>query len=628
MKISACMIVKNEELNITKCINSYQQYVNEIIVVDTGSTDATVQVAKGLGAKVFFFCWNNDFSQAKNFALKKTKGDWIIFLDADEYFAPADLRSIISQADQEGFEAIMCELKNIEANDEQQVLDSMQHIRIFKSNGLIKYTNSIHEGLQKADKKPLHCKVIAPEVLRIFHTGYSSKLREDKAKRNLAMLLKEAKIGKKGLEHYISDCYFAQRDFEKAIYHATLHIDSGIIVPTLEVKPYQNIVESMFNLNYDVNEIIQFINKNITRYPDHPIFHYYLAIAYFQKKEYDQSYDLLCMTLKLNRDYKGIEINKTGQVLSRIFYTMGLLSEYRCQYAEALDCYIQSLQYSKLEEDALTQLLYLVKSQNPEDVIVFLKSFYKIENPAELDFLIGVLRRLRVGAVYTYFVGLKEKVQNWDKNPSIDTLVTLAVNKKYIAAANLAFSLYEGTKSDKLELFVVVAVLLANDKELARKIKGALSIPYTSLLERYFGLTSDSPSRIMDSEESYINVLREMFYFEEPQQIQTYIELRHLFTGRINKSIADLYFQNKDYYSALYYFSEYLQSGTENDSGVLFFMGCCYYKLRSFGNAVDSFAEALERGYTDNDIFEYLRWSYQQTDDEDVRRHITKLLDC
>lgn len=88
--LSLCMIVKNEEKHLVKCLNSVKPIVNEIIVVDTGSTDRTKDIARIFGAKVYDFEWTNNFSEARNFALSKAEGDWILILDADETISPAD----------------------------------------------------------------------------------------------------------------------------------------------------------------------------------------------------------------------------------------------------------------------------------------------------------------------------------------------------------------------------------------------------------------------------------------------------------------------------------------------------------------------------------------------------------
>ena len=100
IRISACTIAKNEEKNIRHWVNSVKRFADEIIVVDTGSTDHTREIAAEEGAELYEFPWCNDFSAAKNFALDKASGDWIVMLDADEYFDEASqqkLRSILQK---------------------------------------------------------------------------------------------------------------------------------------------------------------------------------------------------------------------------------------------------------------------------------------------------------------------------------------------------------------------------------------------------------------------------------------------------------------------------------------------------------------------------------------------------
>jgi glycosyltransferase involved in cell wall biosynthesis len=92
--IALCMIAKNEELLIKNAIDSVKSIVDEIIVVDTGSTDKTKEIAKTCGATVYDFVWKNDFAEAKNFAKEKATADWILFLDADECMSKQDILDI------------------------------------------------------------------------------------------------------------------------------------------------------------------------------------------------------------------------------------------------------------------------------------------------------------------------------------------------------------------------------------------------------------------------------------------------------------------------------------------------------------------------------------------------------
>lgn len=97
--LSVCMIVKNEENNIGKCLYNLKTLADEVIVVDTGSSDRTKLLADIYGAKVYDFDWKNDFSSARNYSISKATGSWILVVDADEIISPTDhttLRQIIN----------------------------------------------------------------------------------------------------------------------------------------------------------------------------------------------------------------------------------------------------------------------------------------------------------------------------------------------------------------------------------------------------------------------------------------------------------------------------------------------------------------------------------------------------
>src|SRR5438309_1213713 len=82
--LSACLIVKNEEHNLERCLGSLQGAVDEVVLLDTGSTDRTVEIATAMGARVFYFEWCDDFSAARNESLRHARGEWIIWVDGDD----------------------------------------------------------------------------------------------------------------------------------------------------------------------------------------------------------------------------------------------------------------------------------------------------------------------------------------------------------------------------------------------------------------------------------------------------------------------------------------------------------------------------------------------------------------
>ena len=95
-EVSLCMIVKNEEYYLPRCLSSVNNIVDEVIIVDTGSTDKTVEIAKSFGAKVYFFPWNNNFSEARNESLKYASKEWILILDADDELYTEDQKNLIA----------------------------------------------------------------------------------------------------------------------------------------------------------------------------------------------------------------------------------------------------------------------------------------------------------------------------------------------------------------------------------------------------------------------------------------------------------------------------------------------------------------------------------------------------
>ena len=88
MKLSLCMIVRDEEKVLARCLDSVKDAVDEIVIVDTGSSDNTAALAKRYTRAVFPLAWTDDFSAARNFSFEKATGDYLMWLDADDAIAP------------------------------------------------------------------------------------------------------------------------------------------------------------------------------------------------------------------------------------------------------------------------------------------------------------------------------------------------------------------------------------------------------------------------------------------------------------------------------------------------------------------------------------------------------------
>ncbi len=104
--LSLCMIVKNEEEFLPTCLESVKDYVDEIIIVDTGSTDSTVEIAKRYNAKIYHHAWENSFSKARNYSLKYATCDWILILDADEEVDKEDAHKLKDTIKENGVDVI------------------------------------------------------------------------------------------------------------------------------------------------------------------------------------------------------------------------------------------------------------------------------------------------------------------------------------------------------------------------------------------------------------------------------------------------------------------------------------------------------------------------------------------
>ena len=278
LKISACWIARNEEKNLPRSIESVKGTVDELIVVDTGSTDGTINSARSLGATVIETEWADDFSTPRNLALEHATGDWIIFLDADEYFpegAANTIRQSIQLAVQRRKIALLIKLVNIDVNKGNELIDSTYLCRVFKRG--LHYVGRIHEEFNKPVDKILP---VPDNVSQIVHTGYSSGVNREKAARNLKMLLAELETSDEPerIYGYVAQCYNGLDDFENAEKYARLDIESGRKDSTFASSSHRILIKILSSADVDrLSERLSEAERAVKDFPSMPEFRAELA---------------------------------------------------------------------------------------------------------------------------------------------------------------------------------------------------------------------------------------------------------------------------------------------------------------------------------------------------------------
>ncbi len=242
-RLSLCMIVRNEEANLPRCLESVRGVVEEIIVVDTGSTDRTVEIAQHYGARVYSFEWCDDFAKARNESLKYATGDWILVLDADEALDPRDrsrLRKLLR--DREATAFLMSIHSPVDDRPSSRaVINTFP--RLFRNGLGLRFEGRVHEQLFPSIARVGGLVKASP--LRIRHRGYRGTPADLQAKRERNRRLLELQLTEHpddALAHFhLGEVHALEGRWEEAIpcYQKALALP-GLPPPNRAVA-YQNL---------------------------------------------------------------------------------------------------------------------------------------------------------------------------------------------------------------------------------------------------------------------------------------------------------------------------------------------------------------------------------------------------
>ena len=374
--ISACIIAKDEEKLIGDCLESIADVADEMILVDTGSGDGTMALAKQYGARIYEYAWDESFANARNRCMEEAKYDWILFLDADERLYAEDKEKLFAFLNTRDYDGAHFNIINYVGDGANYTLHNA--LRLVRNNGEYRFVGNIHEQISRKDGVEAAGRFAVLDV-RLKHLGYLDWVVADKDKRNrnIPMILKQLEKDPENpfTLFNLGNEYVALHDYEKAneCYQKSMqHFNKAEgYAPHLLFRAAM----CLYNLKR-YGQAIAVLNRALLFYPACTDMEYLKGSIYWEWKRY---------TLAAGSFEKAIAMGEAPPELKfsdhcatiRPYYALGKLYASLHDYQKALEAYTKILEidnsYYIILYDIAEALKELVLNQ--EEVEKLLRKF-------------------------------------------------------------------------------------------------------------------------------------------------------------------------------------------------------------------------------------------------------------
>jgi len=375
------MIVKDEEEFLPRCLSSAKEAVDEIIVVDTGSTDRTMEIARDFGARVIEAAWVDDFSAVRNIGLEPAGGDWILYLDADEELEPDAVPLIREAVENSEFEGYMLNIVNLQGEDPETATETTSPSpRLFRNKPRHRFRGIIHEQVTFDESKSGSIGMLAA---RVRHYGYLEpvKTERQKSERNQELLktsdwseertlvlaadeeLEQGKVDE-ALEKYL-------RAYDHLIDKDLMHLP-GIVLKIIYIHRVRGRRE----------EALDWAAKGLARWPDYTDLEYLRALTHFEAGDYQAAIVSFMACILLGETPSGYD-SQEGVALWRAFQGLGLSYLGLNNKGVAAQAFMQALHYNNRDAISAGNLgeLYLSFGHDPAVVKTEMSKLVDAQTP-------------------------------------------------------------------------------------------------------------------------------------------------------------------------------------------------------------------------------------------------------
>ncbi|MGE7545357.1 glycosyltransferase family 2 protein [Sporosarcina newyorkensis] len=306
--ISLCMIVKDEEERIETCLKSASSIADEVIIVDTGSTDQTIKLCQQFeNVKILHYDWDQHFANARNFGIDHARGEWILWLDADEELDVPSWETVKEQLAQQE-EATVIQLPVFNYVGERLPIQPEQVFiyyqpRLFRNSKGYQFLKRIHETL----KLPTDANITYLPS-KIHHYGYITEIEKKKKKETRNIELLQIDIDKMAedpwVAYHLASEYYRRQEYTQAFQYINLSIyyflQKLIKPPSILYRlKYAILIETK-----SLDGAWPSIEKAIDLYPDYVDLHFFKGYILFEKERYKEALEAFGRCLELGDDHK------------------------------------------------------------------------------------------------------------------------------------------------------------------------------------------------------------------------------------------------------------------------------------------------------------------------------------
>ena len=476
MTITGLYIVKNGEADIARSIESISGACDEIVVIDTGSTDKTVEIVTAQGARVHHFEWVDDFSKARNFALSKVDSDLVIFIDSDEWFIDP-----LGSDDREYLLGLVKQDYRVFSVLRSDVVNGITASPLYNTRMLcgklgLHYDGSIHEYITDTNRT-----FYLPERFLLHHSGYDGALNRQKVERNLALLTKQFET-EKDPRIRLSLCFYLAREnriygnYEESLKHLDIFFDMwnstkkairplnvGICAYDLAAKLYSDVDTTIV----PDDKYFALCRDFIRDIPQHPATFSALAGYYYSRhRNYTNTLDAIARVetavgkYRID-DYPHDYVGEKEPFANATMRKGNILFDMH-QRDKAFDCYASILSRVQPNPGFLRRLLNIISGQPTEDAVAFLSA---LPTTMTLEYIEMLLTQLlyfpKMREVYMYFAVQHLKISK--KQSDISAIATLLAGGDALSVAQIGNTLVE---NDTITAGVLhlLAVMFSGDK--------------------------------------------------------------------------------------------------------------------------------------------------------------------